>query len=158
MARAREEEIRPETAEILGVWAADIVLARGAGWTRPVPLLATALWKLTDELGRRPRPGDQDFVPKALLAYARAFAEAHATAADLMRRAETLAVAARKLRTRHADKVVRLILDEDGVAASGAARGAGGSDRAMRRFFDNLVRQGALRELTGREIFRIYGL
>jgi len=43
-------------------------------------------------------------------------------------------------------------------AVSAAAPIAGLSDRARRRLFERLMRLGALRELSGRATFRLYGL
>ncbi len=48
------------------------------------------------------------------------------------------------------------ILEEDAVGAS--MRPGNLSERAARRLFDRLVSLGALRELTGRPTFRLYGL
>jgi hypothetical protein len=53
--------------------------------------------------------------------------------------------------------VIEMLLADDAVASAGAAR-AGLSDRAARRLFDRLVALAAVRELSGRDIFRIYGL
>jgi len=51
---------------------------------------------------------------------------------------------------------VARILEEDAVGAS--MRPGNLSERAARRLFDRLVSLGALRELTGRPTFRLYGL
>jgi hypothetical protein len=48
------------------------------------------------------------------------------------------------------------LLDDDAV--SGATEIAGMSERGLRRLFDRLVQLGAVRELTGRPTFRLYGL
>ncbi len=55
-----------------------------------------------------------------------------------------------------ADAVVERLLSDDAIVAS--EKIAGMSDRGLRRLFDRLVELGAVRELSGRPIFRIYGL
>ncbi|MBG0792324.1 DUF1403 family protein [Methylocystis sp. H62] len=76
----------------------------------------------------------------------------------MWRRSETLLSHAPKLRAKRAVRVVDLLLSDDCVSASRAAKAAGLSDRAARRLFDRLVAVGAIRELTGRANFRLYGL
>ena len=91
-------------------------------------------------------------------AYARAAQEAYALAGELSRRSETLLRVAPKLRAKKAARVVDLLLADDCVSAARAAKTAGLSDRAARRLFDRLVALGAVRELSGRANFRLYGL
>jgi hypothetical protein len=79
-------------------------------------------------------------------------------AADLSRHADTLIAVAPKLRAKPASKIVDLLLTEDCVAPAEAARQAPMTDRAARRLFDRLVALGAVRELSGRPAFRLYGL
>ena len=55
-------------------------------------------------------------------------------------------------------RVVDMLLADDAVTPAAAASRAGLSDRAARRLFDRLVALGAVRELSGRDAFRIYGL
>jgi len=62
------------------------------------------------------------------------------------------------LRAKRASRVVELLLAEDCVAPSRAAKIAGLSDRGARRLFDRLVDLGAVREMSGRPSFRLYGL
>ena len=57
-----------------------------------------------------------------------------------------------------ARRVVDMLLADDAVTPAAAASRAGLSDRAARRLFDRLVALGAVRELSGRDAFRIYGL
>ena len=63
-----------------------------------------------------------------------------------------------KLRAKGAGRVVELLLGDDAISPATAAKAAGLSDRASRRLFDRLVELGAVRELSGRANFRLYGL
>ncbi len=94
---------------------------------------------------------------KALLAAAaRAALRAIDLSAELGRRADRLIAVAPKLRARASDRVVNRLLSDDAITAS--ERIAGMSDRGLRRLFDRLMELGAVRELSGRPTFRIYGL
>jgi len=78
--------------------------------------------------------------------------------AALGRRAERLLAVAPELRARGADVVVGRLLDEDALVAAHEQHKTGMSDRGLRRLFDRLVELDAVRELSGRPAFRIYGL
>jgi hypothetical protein len=148
-------------AEILALWAFDMVLAIRLRWPRPLPLIATHILDpsiRSDGGGRRARPGDAAWPKAAAGAVARAAVSALDRAADLSRRAEILLAVAPKLRAKTAAKIVDLLLAEDCVSPAEAARQAPMTDRAARRLFDRLVALGAARELTGRPAFRLYGL
>ncbi|MFC0199242.1 DUF1403 family protein, partial [Paracoccus rhizosphaerae] len=71
-------------------------------------------------------------------------------------RAARLQAVAPGLRARGADRAVALFLSHDALAPS-ALTGIM-SDRAARRLCDRLVELDAVRELTGRPSFRLYGL
>jgi GrpB-like predicted nucleotidyltransferase (UPF0157 family) len=73
-------------------------------------------------------------------------------AAELGRRAERLLAVAPKLRAKGSDAVVERLLFDDALAASREDKKTG--DRGLRR----LVDLGAVRELSGRTTFRLYGL
>ena len=77
-------------------------------------------------------------------------------AADLARAAARLRAVVPKLRAKGAARAVDLFLSQDAVAP--AALAGIMSDRAARRFCDRLVELGVLRELTGRDSFRLYGV
>ena len=148
-------------AEVLALWAFDSVLARRLRWPRPVPLIATKLLDpglRSDGGGRRSRPGEPGWDRAAAGAIALAAAAALDLAADLARRAETLLTVAPKLRAKPAAKIVDLLLAQDCVAPAEAARAAPMTARAARRLFDRLVALSAVRELSGRPVFRLYGL
>jgi hypothetical protein len=83
-----------------------------------------------------------------------------ALAADLARRAARLREVAPKLRAKSADRAVDLFLSRDALAPAALAREMPGSlsDRAARRLCERLVDLGAVRELTGRDTFRLYGV
>lgn len=146
-------------AEIFAFVVADLALANYLRWGRS--LLAVAM---THPLLRRgaggkwPRPADEDWPAVVAFAYGRAVVEAHALAVDLARRAQKLVSVAPVLRAKGAGRVVDLLLADDAVTPAAAASRAGLSDRSARRLFDRLVELGAVRELSGRETFRIYGL
>jgi hypothetical protein len=148
-------------AEILALWLADLMLAARLGWTAPVPLLATAITHAslrTKSSGKRPRPDDADWGESCAKAYALAAYDAHALACDLSRRADKLLSLLPKLRAKGASRVIELLLSDDAVSPARAAKSARLSDRAARRLFDRLCDLGALRELSGRPSFRLYGL
>ena len=144
-------------AEPLALLCADAALAKGLGWPRPLPLLASELFarRATGE-GRRPRPGEAGWGNFVALSYARAALGALDLAQDLARRTGRLADAAPKLRAKGKAGALEALLADDAVSA--AAPIVGLSDRARRRLFDRLVGLGAARELTGRPSFRLYGL
>ncbi len=152
--------LRPDS-EALALWLADAVLAHRLNWPEPVPLLAGQV--LAGQLRRgdlfratkRHGDGDAVWLTACSLAYARAAAAAADLYADLARRACRLLAVAPKLRGRGADEMVAILLTEDAQPAAG---GKAASDRSGRRLFERLVSLGAVRELTGRPTFRLYGL
>lgn len=148
----------------LGAWLADALLAQRLGWAHAVPLLGA---EATSGTGARPRRSAASSVAtriatepqraKGLLAaQARAALRAIDLSAELERRANRLLAIAPKLRAKAADAVVNRLLSDDAIVAS--EKIAGMSDRGLRRLFDRLVELGAVRELSGRPTFRIYGL
>jgi hypothetical protein len=147
-------------AEILALWAFDLVLAVRLRWARPLPLIAGKILDLglRSGGGGRPRLGDPAWPKAAAGAIALAAASALDVAADLSRRSEILLTIAPKLRAKPAAKIVDLMLSQDCVSPAEAARHAPMTDRAARRLFDRLVALGAAREFSGRPTFRLYGL
>jgi hypothetical protein len=148
-------------AEILALWLSDLMLAQKLGWDAPIALLGTTIAQpslLRRAGGKRPRPGDPDWAEAMAGAYAMAASEAFALAGELSRRSQALLAAQPKLRAKGAGRVVELLLGEDAVSPARAAKLARLSDRAARRLFDRLIELGAVRELSGRPNFRLYGL
>ncbi|MER8944293.1 DUF1403 family protein [Mesorhizobium sp. M0915] len=148
----------------VGAWLADALLAQRLGWAHAMPLLGAEA-----ALGASARPRraaassvatstetDRERAKSLLAAQAGAALRAIDLSAEFGRRAEKLLAVAPKLRAKAADAVVDKLLSDDAIVAS--EKVAGMSGRGLRRLFDRLVELGAVRELSGRPTFRIYGL
>ena len=135
--------------EVAALILAEAALAKSTGRDHILPLLALAL-----------KPRDLRLRGDDLrLAWHRAVVpavgQALPLAGDLARAAARLRAVAPKLRAKAAGRAVDLFLSRDALAP-GALTFM--SDRAARRLCDRLVALGAVRELTGRDAFRLYGL
>lgn len=127
---------------------ADAGLAQALGWDHVVPSLAAGLKRA--DLHKR----DADLRRACHRAVTASAIETVRQAADLARRAAHLTAVAPKLRAKAAGEAVALFLSQDAVAPSALPL----PDRAARRLCDRLVELGAVRELTGRDTFRLYGV
>ncbi|MDP1578461.1 MAG: DUF1403 family protein, partial [Cypionkella sp.] len=78
----------------------------------------------------------------------------------LVRAAARLHAAVPKLRAKGAARAVEMFLSQDALTTVALARAMPEilSDRAARRLCERLVELGVLRELTGRDTFRLYGV
>lgn len=139
-------------AEVAAVILADAVLSQSLGWTHLHPLLAQ---ELTARDLRLRGEALRLACHRAVLGGVR---RALPLAAELARAAARLRAVAPKLRAKGAGRAVELFLSRDAVAPAALVRGGELSDRAARRLCDRLVALGALRELTGRDAFRLYGV
>ncbi|MCY4334856.1 MAG: DUF1403 family protein, partial [Litoreibacter sp.] len=129
---------------------ADTALAQALGWSHVLPLLALGL-KRADL-----RKSGEELRLACHRAILAAATEATREAADLARRAARLREVAPKLRAKGSDEAVALFLSWDAVAPTALTSLRSG--RAARRFCDRLVELGAVRELSGRDTFRLYGV
>jgi len=140
-------QARPRS-EAAALILADAALAEALGWDHLVPLLAASL-KRADL--RQRGEALRLVCHRAVTASA---IDAHRLAADLGRRAARLREVAPKLRAKGAAEAVEMFLTRDAVAPSALPL----PDRAARRLCDRLVALGAVRELSGRDTFRLYGV
>lgn len=129
---------------------ADAALAQVLGWTHVLPLLG-----LSFKRGDLRKLG-MDLRQACYLAISSGAAEATREAGELTRRVARLKAIAPKLRAKGSDDAVALFLSQDAVAPTALTSLRSG--RAARRFCDRLVELGAVRELTGRDTFRLYGV
>ena len=142
--------------ELIAAWLSDAVLAQRLRWPFALPLLAAQLFssaarRATGDLA------DGAETARILFGYATAAAQACDFSAELGRRAQRLLAAQPKLRAKGAGAALEALLDDDSLSASSKIGGQI-SERGARRLFDRLVALGAIRELTGRATFRLYGL
>lgn len=135
-------------ADVPALILADATLAQVLGWDHVVPLLAAGL-KRTDL-----RKREDDLRLACYRGFVSSAVEAVRQAADLAGRAAHLKSIAPKLRAKGAGAAVEMLLTRDAVAPSALPL----PDRAARRLCDRLVDLGAVRELTGRDTFRLYGV
>lgn len=127
---------------------ADAALAQTLGWDHLMPLLAGGL-RHADL-----RKHGEELRLACHRAVITSIVEAVRLAADLSRRTARLEAVAPKLRAKGAGEAVGIFLTCDAVAPSALPL----PDRAARRLCDRLVALGAVRELTGRDTFRLYGV
>ncbi|EAQ24836.1 DUF1403 family protein [Roseovarius sp. 217] len=135
-------------AEAAALILADAALSQALGWDHVVPLLAAGL-KRADL-----RKQGDDLRLACHRALVSSAVETVRLSTDLARRVAHLRAVAPKLRAKGAGDAVDMFLARDAVAPSALPL----PDRAARRLCDRLVDLGAVRELTGRDTFRLYGV
>jgi len=127
---------------------ADAALAQTLGWKHLVPLLSLGLKRA--DLRKR----GEDLRLSCHRAVITSASEALRLSWDLTRKATRLKAVAPKLRAKGAGEAVEIFLSRDAVAPSALPL----PDRSARRLCDRLVALDAVRELTGRDTFRLYGV
>jgi hypothetical protein len=135
-------------AEVPALILADAALAQALDWDHLSPLLAIGL-KRTDL-----RKRGEDLRLACHRAVTGSAIEALRLSSDLARKVARLSAVAPKLRAKGAAEAVKMLLTRDAVVPSALPL----PDRAARRLCDRLVALGAVRELTGRDTFRLYGV
>ncbi len=140
--------------EIAALILADAVLSLALGRDHLLPLLGPGM------TARDLRLRGDDLRLACHRAIADGVRQAVPLASNLARGAARLRAAVPKLRAKGAARAVDLFLSRDALTPTALANEMPGvlSDRAARRLCERLVELGALRELTGRETFRLYGV
>lgn len=134
--------------EAMALILADAVLAQSLGWTHFLPLLAVGL------KSRDLRIQGIDLQLACHKALVSSIGATLPIASDLTRRADHLRAVTPKLRAKGAGEAVEMFLSRDALMPAALPL----NDRAARRFCDRLVDLGVVRELTGRDTFRLYGV
>lgn len=129
---------------------ADAALAQALGWEFILPILALGLKR-----GDLRKTG-ADLRSACHRAVVMCAAETTRQVSVLSRGTARLRAIASKLRAKGADEALQHFLTEEAVAPTRLI--SLGSKRAARRFCDRLVELGAVREVTGRDTFRLYGV
>ena len=127
---------------------AEAVLAKALGWERITPVFTLGL-KHSDLRARGER-----LVLACHHALRRAIVEIMRHVSDSTRNTIRVSAIVPKLRAKGAKDAVQIFLTQDAVAPSALPM----PDRAARRLCDRLVNLGVVRELTGRDSFRLYGI
>jgi hypothetical protein len=158
-ARSATVAMRRGTSEAFAVIIADIVLSIRLGLPVVLPMLSAHIGeaKLRDGgNARRAIPFDTNWDHAVCGAYALAAQDVLTSYVILERRAITLMTALDKVRTREKAKAESIILGHDCIKTTTTIGGM--SKRATLRLCERLNELGALRELTGRNVSRLYGL
>ncbi len=146
-------------AEALAWWMADLALSWRMGWRNAVPLIASQIHATVLRFGpdrRRGRPDAPGFERAACIAAAAGASEACRLATAIALQAERLQEVTPKLRAKGAGEVIALLLSDDAVSGSFTSKAM--TRWASRRLFERLQHLDAVRELSGRSSFRLYGL
>jgi hypothetical protein len=139
--------------EISALILADAVLSLGLGRDHLLPLLGPVM------TARDLRLRGDDLRLCCHRAAVKGVAQALPVAGTLARAAARLRAAVPKLRAKGATRAVEMFLSQDALTPVALARAMpeGLSERAARRLCERLVALDALRELSGRDTFRLYG-
>jgi hypothetical protein len=150
---------RHPKAELLAWWVADCALSMRMRWPIYVPVIATELHSPMLRLGeerRRARAGSAEFSRAVCIAVALSAAKACMLGEEIAVQAAKLRGAEPKLRSKSAHLVIEQLLNDDSVSGSFTTKTL--SRWASRRLFDRLIQLDAVRELSGRDTFKIFGL
>jgi hypothetical protein len=140
--------------EISALILADAVLSLALGWDHLLPLLGPVM------TARDLRLRGDDLRLCCYRAAVKGVAHALPLASRLARATARLRAAVPRLRAKGAARAVEMFLSQDALTPVALARAMPESlsDRAARRLCERLVDLGALRELSGRDTFRLYGV